>query len=240
LSSFYDRPILNSPYRAPELHHPLDDNGQPLEGEPRAGRRPSRFIVPVPASRKKAANDQASLDLETYTENALINEIRGYLDSWRALRNPADWGVTGTTQRLLEHWRHHDFVGPRPFFCQIEAVETIIWLTEVASKRAATKGLLDQIGKANAEANPELFRVAMKMATGSGKTTVMAMLIAWQAVNAARKDSKDFSRAFLIVTPGITIRDRLRVLLPSEPDNYYETREIVPPKCSRKCAAPRS
>jgi type III restriction enzyme len=106
LSSFYDRPILNSPYRTPELHHPLDENGQPLEGEPRRGRRPSRFIVPVPASRKKAANDQASLDLETYTENALINEIRGYLDGWRALRNPADWGVTGTTQRLLEHWRN--------------------------------------------------------------------------------------------------------------------------------------
>ena len=75
-----------------------------------------------------------------------------------------------------------------------------------------------------------LFRLAMKMATGSGKTTVMAMLIAWQTVNAARKDSKDFSRAFLIVTPGITIRDRLRVLLPSEPDNYYETRELVPPE----------
>jgi Type III restriction enzyme, res subunit len=70
----------------------------------------------------------------------------------------------------------------------------------------------------------------MKMATGSGKTTVMAMLIAWQTVNAARKDSKDFSRAFLIIAPGITIRDRLRVLLPSEPDNYYETREIVPPE----------
>jgi len=229
LSSFYERPILNSPYRAPELHHPLDPSGQPLEGEPRQGRRPSRFIVPVPASRKKASAGQSSLDLETYTENALINEIRGYLDRWRNLRNPADWGVTGVTQRLLEHWRHHTFVGSRPFFCQIEAVETIIWLTEVASKRAASKGLLDQIAKANDEANPELFRLAMKMATGSGKTTVMAMLIAWQAVNASRKESKDFSRAFLIVAPGITIKDRLRVLQPSEPDNYYETREIAPP-----------
>jgi type III restriction enzyme len=230
LTSFYDRPILNSPYRAPEFHHPLDEKGQPLEGEPRPGRRPSRLLVPVPASRKKALTAQPSLELETYTDHALINEIRGYLDSWRGLRNPADWGVSGATQRLLEHWRHHQFVGPRPFFCQIEAVETIIWLTEVAPKRAATKGVLDQIGKANAEANPELFRLALKMATGSGKTTVMAMLIAWQAVNAARKDSKDFSRAFLIITPGITIRDRLRVLLPSEPDNYYETREIVPPE----------
>ena len=230
MNSFYERPILNSPYRVPELHHPLDKNGQPLEGEPRLGRRPSRFIVPVPASRKKASAGQASLDLETYTENALINEIRGHLERWRALRNPADWGVTALTQRLLEHWRHHAFTGPIPFFCQLEAVETIIWLTEVASKRAASKGLLNQIAKANEEANPALFRLALKMATGSGKTTVMAMLIAWQAVNAARRDSKDFSRAFLIVTPGITIRDRLRVLLPSEPDNYYATRAIVPPE----------
>ena len=114
-------------------------------------------------------------------------------------------------------------------FLQLEAVETIIWLTEVAPKRAASKGLLDQIAKANEEANPALFRLAMKMATGSGKTTVMAMLIAWQAVNAARKDSKDFSRAFLIITPGITIKDRLRVLQPSDENNYYETRELVPP-----------
>ena len=229
MSSFYEQPILNSPYRAPELHHPLDDTGQPLEGPPRKGRRPSRFIVPVPATRKRTSADQASLDLETYSDNALINEIRGYLEPWRRLPNPADWGVSGVTQRLLEHWRHHEFAAARPFFCQIEAVETIIWLTEVAPRRAATKGLLDLIAKANEEANPALFRLAMKMATGSGKTTVMAMLIAWQAVNAARKDSKDFSRAFLIVTPGITIKDRLRVLQPSEPDNYYTTRELVPP-----------
>jgi len=73
LTSFYDRPILNSPYRAPELHHPLDDNGQPLEGEPRRGRRPSRFIVPVPAARKKAANDQASLELETFPEHQRLS-----------------------------------------------------------------------------------------------------------------------------------------------------------------------
>ena len=114
LSSFYERPILNSPYRVPELHHPLDKHGQPLEGEPTQGRRPSRLIVPVPASRKKALAAQSSLDLETYTEHALINEIRGYVDRWRALRNPADWGVTGVTQRLLEHWRNHQFAGSHP------------------------------------------------------------------------------------------------------------------------------
>jgi type III restriction enzyme len=92
LNSFYERPILNSPYNAPKLHHPLDQNGQPLEGEPRQGRRASRFIVPVPASRKKASAGQASLDLETYTENALINEVRGYVERWRSLRSPRQLG----------------------------------------------------------------------------------------------------------------------------------------------------
>lgn len=240
MSSFYERPILNSPYGVPAYHHPLDDKGQPLDAEPRRGRRPSRFIVPVPASRKKALATQASLELETYTENALINEVRGYLDSWRAIPNPADWGVTAATQRLLDHWRNHDFSGPRPFFCQLEAVETMIWLTEVAPKRAATKGLLDQIAKANEEANPALFRLAMKMATGSGKTTVMAMLIAWQTVNAARKDSKDFSRAFLIITPGITIRDRLRVLLPSSRTIITRRAKSCRPRCSPRSDARRS
>jgi type III restriction enzyme len=83
---------------------------------------------------------------------------------------------------------------------------------------------------ANAQANPELVRLALKLATGAGKTTVMAMLIAWQNVNAARHpNSKHFSRGFLIVAPGITIRDRLRVLLPNDPESYYRHREIVPP-----------
>jgi type III restriction enzyme len=195
------------------------------------GRRPSKFIVPVPKSRKKQAPAQGLLDLESYTDNALINEIRSYVDAWRNIPNAADWGVTPATARLLDYWRNHDFAGVRPFFCQVEAVETIIWLTEVAPSRAASKKLIEQLVQANKEANPELFRIAMKMATGSGKTTVMAMLIAWQTVNAVRSPaSKNFSRAFLIITPGITIRDRLRVILPEDPDNYYTTRELVPPE----------
>ena len=221
---------MNSPYSEPVYHHLLDDCGQPLEQPAILGRRTSKFIVPVPRSRKASAAAQASLDLETYTLNSLINEIRGYVNTWRQIRNQADWGVTPASARLLDYWRNHQFSSVRPFFCQVEAVETIIWLTEVAPKRAATKGLLDQIQKANDEANPALFRLAMKMATGSGKTTVMAMLIAWQTVNAVRRDSKLFSRAFLIVAPGITIKDRLRVLMPSAPDNYYEDRELVPPE----------
>lgn len=88
--SFYEQPILNSPYSIPEYHHPLDDHGQPLEEPPVSGRRPSRFIVAVPKSHKAKNSDQASLDLETYTEYGLVNEVRGYVDAWRKLPNPAD------------------------------------------------------------------------------------------------------------------------------------------------------
>ena len=142
----------------------------------------------------------------------------------------ADWGVTPTTQRLLEHWRSPNFSGQRPFFCQIEAVETLIWLTEVARSRRQYANLWRAIDAANAEANPELFRIALKMATGAGKTTVMAMIIAWQTLNAVRMPGSDrFSRAFLIVTPGITIKDRLQRALPrASPRAITETRELVP------------
>ena len=139
--------------------------------------------------------------------------------------------MTPETARLLQHWRHHQFDNLRPFFCQIEAVETAIWLAEVASDRAAAGARIwSHIRGANKEANPELLRIALKLATGAGKTTVMAMLIAWQTINALRRaQSGRFSRAFLVITPGITIKDRLRVLLPNDPNSYYRERELVPP-----------
>ena len=105
----------------------------------------------------------------------------------------------------------------------------MIWLTEVARGDRKFKPIWDQITDANKDANPELLRLAMKMATGSGKTTVMSMLIAWQTVNAVRSPrSTLFSRGFLIIAPGITIKDRLRVLLPDDTESYYRTREILP------------
>jgi type III restriction enzyme len=89
--------------------------------------------------------------------------------------------------------------------------------------------MLDHLAAANKDANPELMRLALKLATGAGKTTVMAMLIAWQTVNAVRREgSKNFTRGFLVCTPGLTIKDRLRVLQPNDPDSYYASREIVP------------
>jgi type III restriction enzyme len=145
------------------------------------------------------------------------------------LPNASQWQVTPETARLLEHWRHHKFSGIRPFFCQVEAVETAIWLTEVAPQSKSGKRLLDHLANANKDANPELMRFALKLATGAGKTTVMAMLIAWQTINAVRhRGSKHFSRGFLVVSPGLTIKDRLRVLQPHDPDSYYKDRELVP------------
>ncbi len=238
MKPFYAQPILNSPYHAPTRHHALGEDGQPLDLPPVVGRRRSRYMVPVPAARRQTRRvEQAELLLDEsaggtrYNPSVIVNEIRTHVDAWRRLREPVDWGVTPTTQRLLQHWRHYNFQNQRPFFCQIEAVETAIWLHEVARGKKQYASLFRTLETANEEANPGLFRLALKLATGAGKTTVMAMLIAWQAINHARQpNSSLFSRGFLVVAPGITIKDRLRVLLPSDPDNYYRTRELVPPE----------
>ncbi|WP_298648648.1 BPTD_3080 family restriction endonuclease [uncultured Tistrella sp.] len=238
--SFFDRPILNSPYLMPDRHWELVD-GQPTDRIiPR--RRRSDLVTPVPQPQKRRSiASQAALDLggraadrgedQVYNPTPIINEVRALMEDWRRLPNPNDWKVTPETARLLKHWRSHNFQGVRPFFCQIEAVETAIWLTEVAPHLGErSRGILAHLKQANREFNGELFRMALKLATGAGKTTVMAMLIAWQTVNALRHPgSRRFSRGFLIVAPGITIRDRLRVLLPNDPESYYKTREIVPP-----------
>ena len=240
--TFYEQPILNSPYEEPALHHALDEEGQPTDNPPIAGRRSSKLISPVPKPRKrreKADPKQVKMDLHSddgissesqeYNPTQIINKIRSRVAAWRRLPSQTDWGVTPATARLLHHWRHHDFQAIRPFFCQIEAVETIIWLTEVARTQKQYKRFWEHIHGANEQANPELIRLAMKMATGAGKTTVMAMLMAWQVVNAVRSPtSKLFTRGFLIVSPGITIRDRLRVLQPNDPNSYYKSRELIP------------
>ena len=242
MQHFFERPILNSPYGYPSRHWELADR-QPTN-RIIAARRRSDLITPIPKpkKRKKAKGkeqagfvfaDDAGLttDEQEYNPTPIINEIRGHVDTWRKLPNPDQWLVTPETARLLKHWRHHQFQAIRPFFCQIEAVETAIWLAEVAPKLGPRVAKFwTHLKAANAQANPELLRLALKLATGAGKTTVMAMLIAWQTVNAVRHpQSGKFTRGFLIVAPGITIKDRLRVLLPNDPDSYYRSREIVPP-----------
>ena len=236
---FFDRPILNSPYEYPARHWELDESGQPtdrISGQ----RRHVSFVTPIPKPRKRkgsqdelvfdAAARRLATESQQYDLTEIIGSVRRAVDEWRKLPEEAQWRVTPETARLLRHWRRHRFADFRPFFCQVEAVETAIWLTEVAPALGrAGRRFLDHLATANAEANPDLPRLALKLATGAGKTTVMAMLIAWQTVNAVRRPgSRRFTRGFLVTTPGITIRDRLRVLQPNDPDGYYRSRELVP------------
>ncbi|MCW5828968.1 MAG: DEAD/DEAH box helicase family protein [Deltaproteobacteria bacterium] len=220
-----ENPILNSPFKEPDRHFRFTDEG--ITNEIVDGRRNSTYFVPIP--QPKRGKKQLSLDTQwtadRIEENKLVNRIRPQIYKWR---QGGYIGVTRTTARLLEYWNDPER-SKRLFFCQIEALETAIYITEVASKY--DPWIENELRHASEEANPLLFRIAFKMATGSGKTVVMAMLIAWQALNKIT-NSQDarFSDAFLLVAPGITIRDRLRVLLPSEPDNYYRERDICQPE----------
>ncbi len=238
---FFEKPILNSPYEYPKQHWELDGQGQPTQRIIEK-RREAKFITPIPKPKKQRGAVAQQLNIvfnegkglstqeQRYDPTSIINKLRPLVNQWRSLPNPNHWQVTPETARLLQHWRHHKFNNIRPFFCQVEAVETAIWLTEVAPKIGKTgRAFLDHLANANNDANPELMRLALKLATGAGKTAVMAMIIAWQTINAVRRPtSRKFTRGFLVVTPGLTIRDRLRVLQPNDPDSYYESRELIP------------
>jgi type III restriction enzyme len=247
---FFDHPILNSPYECPQWHWELDSSGQPTQ-EKKNSRRKAEFITPIPKSKKRqGAATQTELGLDeglglssakqNYDTTSIINEVRGYVDRWRSL-HPSQWQVTPETARLLQHWRHHTFSNQRPFFCQIEAAETAIWLTEVAPQSASGKKILSYLDSASREANPELDRLALKLATGAGKTTVMAMIIAWQTINAVRREgSKQFTRGFLLVAPGLTIKDRLGVLEPNHPETTTPPANSSPLTSWTTCNEPRS
>ena len=219
-----ENPVINSPYAEPSRHFKFTDDG--ITNEIVDKRRVSSYFMPIPASKKKGK--QAVLDTEwtqdRVEENKFINEIRFQVNRWRVNGRP---GTTQVTRKLLEYWTDEERER-KLFFCQIEALETAIYLTEIARKDNQA-WIENDLRSFNEDANPGLYRLALKMATGSGKTVVMAMLIAWQALNKlANSQDRRFSDAFLIVAPGITIRDRLRVLLPNDPNNYYRALDLVP------------
>jgi type III restriction enzyme len=222
-----DNPVINSPFQEPKRHFRFSDEG--ITNEIVESRRVSAYFIPIAKPKKKTSQIQLSFDTEwtqdRLQENKFINRVREKVGLWRKGDYP---GVTKTTARLLEYWNNPNR-DKKLFFCQIEALETIIYITENA-KKYGDAWIENDLREANNLSNPELFRIAFKMATGSGKTVVMAMLIAWHTLNKIA-DSQDarYSDTFLIVTPGITIRDRLRVLLPSDPQNYYRQRDLLPP-----------
>ena len=221
-----ENPVINSPFDEPARHFRFDDDGITEDVAP--GRRPSSYFVPIPEARRRGK--QLPLDAEWTRErveqNHDINRIRERVALWRR----GGWvGVTNTTRGLLQYWTRPDRER-RLFFCQIEAAETAIYLAEVAAKYG--DGWIENLLREKSEAhNSGLYRMAFKMATGSGKTVVMAMIIAWQTLNRQRNPHDGrFSDAFLVVTPGITIRDRLRVLLPNDAGNFYRERDVLPPE----------
>jgi len=223
-----ENPILNSAFQEPTRHFRFSDEG--ITDEIAEARRVSSYFVPIAKPNKKGKAPQLAFDTEwtrdRIEENAFINRVRGRVSLWRKGNHE---GITSTTRRLLEYWTDPERER-KLFFCQIEAAETAIYLTEVANKYGDS-WIENSLRQANEDANPELYRIAFKMATGSGKTVVMAMLIAWHVLNKqANPQDARFSDSFLIATPGITIRDRLRVLLPNDPQNYYRERDILPPE----------
>jgi len=219
-----ENPVINSPFGEPCRHFRFGDEG--ITNEIVEGRRKSAYFIPIAQPRKKGK--QLSFETEwtkdRIKENDEINRIRARVKRWR---EGGYAGVSKTTRRLLEYWANPEREN-KLFFCQIEAAETAIYLTEAAAK-FGDAWIHNLLREASDDANPGLNRVAFKMATGSGKTVVMAMLLAWHALNKfANPQDARFSDTFLFVTPGITIRDRLRVLFPNDPQNYYRERDIVP------------
>ena len=206
-----DRLIVNSPYGEPARHWSYDRKRRLFDLTD--GRRPAGYVV--------ASTDSKSFDDPgVFVEIPLVNQIRPRVRAWREAGYP---GASGITRRLLEYWTDpEEFDSRRFFFCQIEAAETLIWLAEGPAA--------DKVGVKIPSDGGAFHRLCAKMATGAGKTIVMSMIVAWHILNKVTQpqDSR-FTKHILIVAPGLTVKSRLVVLDPSNPENYYEAFRIVPP-----------
>lgn len=194
-----DNPILNSPFAEPSRHFAFDAEG--ITDEVVQGRRPSSHLTPIPPvkrPRKPGEMVFAEETAERVVENEFVNQVRARVDRWR---RGGYQNTTATTRRLLAYWNDPNRE-KRFFFCQIEALETAIYLSEAAHKDTGGAFFQERLRDFGSEHNAGLYRVATKMATGTGKTVVMAMLIAWQTLNkAANPQDGRYTDAFLVVCP---------------------------------------
>jgi len=206
-----DKLIINSPYKEPQKYWSY--KRETREFLKKEGRRPAGYVI---ASESSKAFD----DPGVFIEIPLVNEIRTRIKNWREQNYP---GVSGITKRLLDHWNDGSLrENRRLFFCQLEAIETIIWLTEAPES--------EKVGINIPSDGGEFQRLCSKMATGSGKTIDMAMLIAWQVLNKVTyPQDVRFSKNIFIVAPGLTVKNRLQVLQPFGEDNYYDLFNLIPP-----------
>lgn len=210
MAASIEKLIINSPHAEPTQYWFYDRENRDFYIK--EGRRPAGYVMATP-------NSKAFDDPGIFVEIDTVNQIRPRVKAWREAGYP---GVTGITKRLLDHWQDpEERKDRRFFFCQLEAIETLIWLTEAP---AAEKVGIDIKGDGG-----EIERWCSKMATGSGKTIIMSMIIAWNFLNKVTNPTDArYSKYALIVAPGLTVKSRLQVLLPTNEENYYEEFNIVP------------
>lgn len=233
-------PILNNPYEEPLYHYGSVD-GNLDYNTILEGRRP--FSMDIGITPNTNAQTMMFDDSAFYNEDAdaeFINGLRDEIKKWRQKGYP---NTTRVTRELLNYWfcNKERAFNMRLFFCQREAVETAVYLNEVAD-RDPNKGryllhLLNERQHSVSTMEEDILpRTAFKMATGTGKTVVMAMLILYNYIN-KKVNIQDtrFADHFLVVAPGITIRDRLGVLRIDEStkqnnqkNDYYHLRGLIP------------
>ena len=203
--------IINSPFAEPQRHWSYER--EKLKFKLAEGRRPAGYVI---ASESSKSFD----DPGRFVPIELVNQIRGRVVAWKANGYP---GATGITRRLLEHWNDPEQrESKRFFFCQLEAIETLIWLTEAPAA--------ERVGISIPSDGSAFPRVFSKLATSTGKTIVMAMVIAWQVLNKVTYPQDErYSKHVFIVAPGLTVKNRLQVLIPAGPGNYYDEFNVVPP-----------
>jgi type III restriction enzyme len=230
-------PILNAPFAEPAHHWYIREGEEPQK---RGGRRPS-IVYPPRDERKDKHVDWSltdgtihpSTDYSPGYELVLVNLLRERVAAWRKEVYVGGGNVTGTTLELMKWWRREGRQRPL-FFAQIEAAETIIFLTEARADflQGVNVPRDEPSDERKAEEFAGFLRYACKMATGTGKTTVMGMLAAWSILNKVhnRGDAR-FSDVVLVVCPNVTIRSRLAELDPKNGEaSIYYTRDLVPPK----------
>jgi type III restriction enzyme len=208
-SKTIDQLIINSPYEGPREHWKYDRESRLFSRV--SGRRPAGYV-------RASESSKAFDDPGVFIELPLPNKIRPRVNAWRDAGYP---GLSGITKRLLDHWRDPEQrENRRLFFCQLEAIETLIWLTEAPAS--------ERVGIEIPSDGGTFTRLCSKMATGSGKTIVMAMLIAWQVLNKVTyPQDKRFSKNIFVVAPGLTVKNRLQVLIPG-PNDYYREFSLIP------------
>ncbi len=212
MDPFFDRIVINDAYVEPTQQLNLHRESL-TDPDVLPGRRPAGYYR---GARSEAGQ---TLTQREWRELTGVNKVRERVRRWR---NGGYQGVTPITRALLVNWMQTDRPGLNLFFCQREAAETIIWLVEAPES--------DRAGLAELTAPDAFTRYCCKMATGSGKTAVMAMLIAWSVINKVsnRQDAR-FSDAVLVVCPNLPVKQRLQVLYPTDPENDYDAKGLLPP-----------